>query len=120
MRVQAIKALCRLQIQDDPDDDVTKIFLFHLECDPSPLVRQAVLSSIARSVHTIPFIMKRLLDVDVRVRRSVLAHMSNFSMKKYTIEQRLTLLEHGLNDSSETVQSVCTNCCFVECNLIHQ
>lgn len=91
---------------DDPDDEVTKIFLFHLAYDPSALVRQAVLVSIARSIFTIPLIMERLWDEDARVRRSVLAHMSNFSLNKYTTEQRLTLLEQGLNDSSESVRCV--------------
>lgn len=77
--------------------------------DPSPLVRQAVLASVARSTITIPTIMERLFDVDDRVRLSVLANMSNFSLNKYTIEQRLTLLEQGLNDSSESVRNVGKN-----------
>lgn len=106
VRVQAIKALCRLQIKDDPTDEVTQIFLFHLEYDPCPLVRQTVISTIARSVHTIPFIIERLWDVAVTVRRSVLAHMSNFSLSKCTVDQRLTLLEQGLTDCSEAVRNV--------------
>ncbi|KAG4067432.1 hypothetical protein HA402_009669 [Bradysia odoriphaga] len=106
VRVQAIKALCRLQNKDDPNDEVIQIFQFHMECDPAPLVRQAVVSSIARSKRTIPFILERLQDVDVRVRRTVLAHMSNYSLNKCTVDQRLTLLERGLSDSSETVRMV--------------
>ena len=85
---------------------MTQIFVFHLGYDPCPLVRQAVISSIARSEYTIPFIIERLWDVDVRVRRSVLAHMSNFSFNKCTVEQRLQLIEQGLDDSSDTVRKV--------------
>ncbi|XP_037033540.1 condensin complex subunit 3-like [Bradysia coprophila] len=106
VRVQAINALCRLQNKDDPNDDVIQIFQFHMECDPAPLVRQAVVSSIARSERTIPFILGRLQDADVRVRRTVLAHMSNYSLNKCSVDQRLTLLERGLSDSSETVRMV--------------
>lgn len=91
---------------EDANDEVTQIFLFHLEFDPCAAVRQAVITSIARSTHTIPFIVKRMWDVDVKVRRSVLAHMSNFSLSKYTVEQRLTLLEQGLTDCSENVRNV--------------
>lgn len=77
-----------------------------MECDPSPLVRQAVVSSIARSARTIPFILERLRDVDARVRRTVLAHMSNYSLNRCTVDQRLTLIEQGLSDGSEAVRMV--------------
>ncbi|KAJ6635929.1 Condensin complex subunit 3, partial [Pseudolycoriella hygida] len=109
VRVEAIKALCRLQMKDDPEDAVTKIFLFHLEHDPNPMVRRAVISSIARSNHTVPYIMGRLSDVDERVRRSIFAHMSNFAFNRYSIEQRVTLLERGLNDSSVNVRNITLN-----------
>lgn len=109
MRVQAIKAIYRLQTVDDPNDAVTQIFKFHLECDPSSLVRRAVLQSIARSHYTIPFILERLWDVNDRVRRSVFVRMSSLSVNMFKTEQRLTILEQGLLTSSEVVRNVSGN-----------
>jgi condensin complex subunit 3 len=67
--VQAIVALQRLQDPDNSDDPVFKIYIFHMENDPSAKVRQAVVTSIGRNVFTIPYIIERLWDSDDKVRR---------------------------------------------------
>lgn len=106
VRVQAVHALQRLQMPDNPNDTIVKIYLFHLNTDPAPTVRQAVISCIGRNFHTIPSIMDRLWDVDEKVRRHTYLQMSSYPVKAYKVVQRLTFLEQGLNDQSEIVTKV--------------
>ncbi len=106
MRVQAIKALQHLQMANDPDDPVVKIYTIHLASDPSGPVRQAVLTCLGRSIHTIPVILERLWDVDDKVRRHTYVHMANYPVKTYKVIHRLTFLEQGLNDHSDAVRRV--------------
>lgn len=106
VRVQAVYALQRLQLPDNPDDAVVRIYSFHLSNDPSPLVRQAILKSIGRNAMTVPVILDRLWDVDERVRRRTYLQMSSHPVKTYKVAQRLMLLEQGLNDHSESVRKI--------------
>lgn len=109
VRVQAVQALQRLQIPDNPNDKIVQTYLFHLANDPSPLVRQAVITAIARNFHTIPAILDRLWDIDERVRRHTVLQMSCYPVKSYKVVQRITFLEQGLNDHSENVRKVLTS-----------
>lgn len=106
VRVQAIKALQRLQMPDVPDDPIVKIYTFHLASDPSGPVRQAVLTCLGRNIHTIPVILERLWDIDEKVRRHAYVHMANYPVKTYKVIHRLTFLEQGLNDRSDSVRKV--------------
>ncbi|XP_055916686.1 condensin complex subunit 3 isoform X2 [Eupeodes corollae] len=109
VRVQAILALQRLQNPDNPDDVVLRVYQFHLCSDPSPRVRQAVVTSMGRNYSTIPYILDRLWDIDEKVRRHTYLHMSGYPVKAYKVSQRLQLLEQGLNDRSEMVKKVVTS-----------
>ncbi|KAM7341580.1 chromosome associated protein G [Cochliomyia hominivorax] len=109
VRVQAILAMQRLQVPDNPDDPVLRSYQYHLCSDPSPRVRQAVITSMGRNYHTIPYILDRLWDIDEKVRRHTYLHMSSYPVRSYKVSQRLTLLEQGLNDRSESVRKVVTN-----------
>lgn len=108
VRVQAILALQRLQVPDNPDDPVLRAYQFHLCSDPSPRVRQAVITSMGRNYSTIPYILDRLWDIDEKVRRHTYLHMSSYPVKSYKVSQRLTLMEQGLNDRSDMVRKVVT------------
>lgn len=101
----------RLQIPDDPDDHIVKMYTFHLASDPSVAVRQAVLTCLGRNTHTIPVILERLWDIDEKVRWHVYVHMSNYPVKTYKVAYRLTFLEQGLNDRLDAVRKVCRNKC---------
>lgn len=109
VRVQAILAMQRLQVPDNPDDPVLRSYQYHLCSDPAPRVRQAVITSMGRNYHTIPYILDRLWDIDEKVRRHTYVHMSSYPVRSYKVSQRLTLLEMGLNDRSESVRKVVTN-----------
>lgn len=107
VRVQAVQALQRLQVPENPDDVIVRLYLFHLANDTSAKVRQAVITNICRNFHTIPAILERLWDIDERVRRHAYLQMSSFPVKSYKVVQRITFLEQGLNDHSESVRKVC-------------
>lgn len=106
VRLQAIVALQRLQCPENPNDPVVKAYQFHLSSDPSSKVRQSVITSMGRNFNTIPFIIERLWDIDEKVRRHTYIHMSSYPVKAYQVIQRLTFLEQGLNDPSESVRKV--------------
>ncbi|XP_075166347.1 chromosome associated protein G [Haematobia irritans] len=108
VRVQAILAMQRLQVPDNPDDPVLRSYQYHLCSDPSPRVRQAVITCMGRNYHTIPYILDRLWDIDDKVRRHTYLHMSSYPVRSYKVSQRLTLLEQGLNDRNESVKKVVT------------
>lgn len=109
VRQQAIYALQRLQNPDDPEDRVLKCYTFHMKTDPNPKVRMAVVTSIAKTLLTIPHIVGRLWDVDELVRRHTYVQMSRYSVKNYKVAQRIKILDQGLNDHSEKVRKVVTN-----------
>lgn len=109
VRVEAIHALQRIQNPENPDDTVVKAYTFHLCSDPSPKVRQAVISSIGRNYNTIPIIIDRLWDIDEKVRRHAYLQMSSYPVKAYKVIHRLKLLEQGLSDHSESVKKIVTN-----------
>lgn len=108
VRVQAIKALQRLQLPNEPDDEIYQSYLFHLANDPSSAVRMAVVSAIERNFQTIPSIMERLWDIDENVRRHTFMEMSRYPVKTYRVMQRITFLERGLNDESKSVREMVT------------
>ncbi|XP_039954623.1 condensin complex subunit 3 [Bactrocera tryoni] len=106
VRVQAILAMQRLQVPDNPDDPVLRAYQFHLCSDPSSRVRQAVITCMGRNYHTIPYILDRLWDIDEKVRRHTYLHMSSYPVRSYKVSQRLTFLQQGLNDRSDAVRKV--------------
>lgn len=109
VRVQALTALQRLQIPENPNDPVVRVYQYHLNNDPSPIVRQAVITAIGRNLHTVPFILERFWDVDDKVRRHAYLHMCSYSVRSYKVAQRLTFLEQGINDHSPMVRKVVVN-----------
>lgn len=104
VRKEAILAMQRLQMPDNPNDPVVCAYRYHLSSDPSPSVRQCIISCMGRNYLTVPHIIKRLWDVDEKVRRHTYINMCNYPVRSYKVSQRLTLLERGLNDSSENVR----------------
>ncbi|XP_055688752.1 condensin complex subunit 3 [Lutzomyia longipalpis] len=109
IRTQAVYALQRLQIPDDPNDVILKQYFFHLGTDPSVKMRQAIVTSIGRNMNTMPAIIERLWDVDEKMRRHVILQMSTHPVRSYKVAERLTFLEQGLNDHSELVRKATTN-----------
>ncbi|XP_052893809.1 condensin complex subunit 3 [Anopheles moucheti] len=109
VRVQAVLALQRLQDPSSPEDPVVRAYVYHLDKDPSPKVRQAIISSLGRNYRLIPYILDRLWDADEKVRRHTYMQMSSYPVRQYKIEQRLKFLEQGLNDHSQAVRDVMRN-----------
>lgn len=109
VRVQAVKALNRLQLPEDPNDVIRRSFLFHLANDPSSAVRIAIVTAISHNFNSISAILARLWDVDENVRRHVYFEMGKHSVKVYKVVQRITFLEQGLNDKSDRVREMVTS-----------
>ncbi|KAH8285642.1 hypothetical protein KR054_011901 [Drosophila jambulina] len=109
VRKQAVLAMQRLQMPDNPKDPVVVAYQFHLSADPSPSVRQCIITCMGRNYITVPYILQRLWDVDEKVRRHTYVNMCNYPVRSYKVAQRLTLLEQGLNDSSATVRKTVIN-----------
>ncbi|XP_030558597.1 condensin complex subunit 3 [Drosophila novamexicana] len=104
VRKEAVLAMQRLQVPDHPNDPVLCAYQYHLSSDPSSSVRQCIISCMGRNYLTVPHILQRLWDVDEKVRRHTYINMCNYPVRSYKVSQRLTLLERGLNDSSENVR----------------
>lgn len=109
VRKQAVLAMQRLQNPDNPSDVVVGAYMYHLTSDPSPNVRQCIITCMGRNYITIPHILERLWDVDEKVRRHTYVNMCNYPVRSYKVAQRLTLLEQGLNDTSATVRKTVIN-----------
>ncbi|KAL1381068.1 hypothetical protein pipiens_001396 [Culex pipiens pipiens] len=60
----------------------------HLKSDVLPIFRQAVITSLDRNYRTIPYTLKRVWDVDERVRRHTYIQISSYPVKQYIVAQR--------------------------------
>lgn len=109
VRVQAVQALQRLQVPENPDDAIVRLYMYHMANDTSAKVRQAAITAIGRNAYTISSILERLWDIDERVRRHTYLQMSNYPVKSYKVVQRIIFLEQGLNDHSDAVRKVVTS-----------
>lgn len=109
VRQNAIMALQRLQDPDNPEDQVTKAYIFHMETDLVARVRQAAITAIAKKVSIMPHILDRFRDNDEKVRRHTYLQMASFSVKSYKIADRIKILKAGLYDRSEMVKKTVVN-----------
>lgn len=100
VREQAVYALQRLQVPDKPDDEITKIYKFHMVHDPSALVREAVCVAIDYNALTKPTLLNRLWDVDDRVRRRIYRQIVKYPASSLDVKQRWMLLQEGFADRS--------------------
>ncbi|XP_076026348.1 condensin complex subunit 3 isoform X2 [Genypterus blacodes] len=107
VRIQAALAMTRLQQPSDPDCPTINAYMLILENDSNAEVRRAVLSCIAMCPRTLPKVLKRTRDIKENVRKlayQVLAEKVH--IKAMTIAQRVSLLQQGLSDTSETVKDM--------------
>ncbi|CAG5940268.1 unnamed protein product [Menidia menidia] len=107
VRIQAALAMTRLQQPKDPDCPTINAYLLILDNDANAEVRRAVLSCIAMSPRTLPKVLKRTRDIKENVRKlayQVLAEKVH--IKALTIAQRVSLLQQGLQDTSEAVREL--------------
>lgn len=109
VRAQAVLGLQRLQDPETPEDPVTKAYIYHMESDPAPRVRQAVITAIAKKIANMPSILERLHDVDEKVRRHTYLQLAYLSVKFYKIRDRIAILNSGLTDRSEMVRKAVSN-----------
>ncbi|CRK92835.1 CLUMA_CG006266, isoform A [Clunio marinus] len=109
VRQNALMALQRLQDPENPDDQVTKAYIYHMESDQASKVRQTAITMIAKKLPVFPHIFERFQDIDEKVRRHTYLQMSSFPVKSYKIADRIKILTAGLNDRSEMVKKTVHN-----------
>lgn len=107
VRVQAVVALQRLQDPTNKECPVIKALVFHLERDPHPEVRRAVLKALGCNYFTLEFVLVRLRDVKDLVRRQAYIFISErVHVRTLSIANRVTILNLGLNDKSTAVTTM--------------
>ncbi|KAL3067036.1 hypothetical protein OYC64_016897 [Pagothenia borchgrevinki] len=107
VRIQAALAMTRLQQPKDSDCPTINAYMLILENDTNAEVRRAVLSCIAMSPRTLPKVLKRTRDIKENVRKLAYQVLADkVHIKALTIAQRVTLLQQGLCDTSETVREM--------------
>ncbi len=107
IRAQAVLALQRLQDPKDETCPIIRAFFFHMECDPSPLVRKSIVRCIGATKLTLSQVLKRTLDVDENVRKTAYKFVADkVHIKSLTIAQREDVVRRGLTDRSDTVRDV--------------
>ncbi|XP_033976703.1 condensin complex subunit 3 isoform X1 [Trematomus bernacchii] len=107
VRIQAALAMTRLQQPKDSDCPTINAYMLILENDTNAEVRRAVLSCIAMSPRTLPKVLKRTRDIKENVRKLAYQVLADkVHIKALTIAQRVTLLQQGLRDTSETVREM--------------
>lgn len=109
VRQNAIMALQRLQDPDNTEDQVTKVYIYHMETDPVAKVRQSVITAIAKKITTIPYVIERLRDNDEKVRRHTYLQMASYPVKSYKIRDRINIMNAGLYDRSDMVKKAVNN-----------
>jgi condensin complex subunit 3 len=109
VRMNAFMALQRLQDPENPEDPVTKVYIYHMESDPIAKVRQTAVTAIAKKLPIINHILDRLQDNDEKVRRHTYLQMAAVPVKSYKIVDRIKFLDAGLHDRSELVKKAVNN-----------
>uniref|UniRef100_A0A665VRV7 Nuclear condensin complex subunit 3 C-terminal domain-containing protein n=1 Tax=Echeneis naucrates TaxID=173247 RepID=A0A665VRV7_ECHNA len=111
VRIQAALAMTRLQQPKDPDCPTINAYMLILDNDSNAEVRRAVLSCIAMSPQTLPKVLKRTRDIKENVRKLAYQVLADkVHIRALTIAQRVSLLQQGLHDISESVREVVCTC----------
>lgn len=109
VRLQAVRALARLQEADDEGDfsrdEITLSLQSVLATERNKDVRKAVLASLAVCDHTLEGIVSRTADVNDDVRRVAFIIISGkVPFDVLSISQRIRIVTRGLNDREKKVR----------------
>lgn len=100
VRINAIKVMLNLH----ENVNIRAIVLFHLESDPVKDVRISILNSLIPSEETFAMIVSRTKDVETEIRYLAITLLRQYDVKVLTVEERLQILNCGLNDSTEKIK----------------
>lgn len=107
IRIQAVLALYRLQEPTDEDCPVINAYVSSLERDINPLVRKTILTKIAITRKTLPYLIERVRDINDQNRQTAFMIISEkVSIRALSIAQRIMLLTVGLQ-SHVSVKKTC-------------
>ena len=95
------------EINKQINASILQAFIFHMGCDPSPMVRRAIVRCIGATRVTLPHVLKRTLDVDEKVRKAAYKFIADkVHIKSLTISRREEIVRRGLTDRNENVRNV--------------
>ncbi|KAL1460981.1 hypothetical protein WDU94_012915 [Cyamophila willieti] len=109
VRVQAVNAVYKLQDKTNPECPIKAAFKFHLAVDPSADVRRSVVRYIAINADTVSVILGRLDDTSDKVRKHLYLSIAKQNINNFTIRQRQTFIQKGLQDRNPAVRSAVEN-----------
>ncbi|KAK9888126.1 hypothetical protein WA026_000397 [Henosepilachna vigintioctopunctata] len=108
VRLQALKALVRLQEPGNPECVVLNSFLV-LFADPNSEVRKAVISLVAPHPQSFAKIRERLNDIDINVRQAAYTKWADTNPKLYLkIVDRNFILTCGFADNYKKINQIVT------------
>eukprot|EP00127_Corallochytrium_limacisporum_P000129 Clim_evm12s5 gene=Clim_evmTU12s5 len=108
VRVQAVRALFRLQDPSDPRCPVITEFTRMIGSDSSHDVRQEVLDNIALTRSTLPMVIERTKDLKHQVRVKAFEVLAEkVPLASLSITSRASLALSGLQDRHESVREAC-------------
>lgn len=103
VRLQAVKALVRLQIPEDANCPVMASLMSRLY-ESSPKVRREIVESIAVVPTFIPRIIERVRDTDYNVRLAAYKKCSLIGPKLITIANRRLIINSGFTEENQIVK----------------
>ena len=107
LNIYFVKSINRLCIDLTNCILLSQAFIFHMGCDPSPMVRRAIVRCIGATRVTLPHVLKRTLDVDEKVRKAAYKFIADkVHIKSLTISRREEIVRRGLTDRNENVRNV--------------
>ncbi|VVC30497.1 Armadillo-type fold,Armadillo-like helical,Nuclear condensin complex subunit 3, C-terminal [Cinara cedri] len=106
VRVQAVHALHRLQLPDNPKCKIVKKFMFHMTSDPCVEVRASIVKEIAMFKIVVEEILKYTLnDVNESVRKEAHNRFLDYPFDQLSPKQRQEIVVYGLKDPSTNINS---------------
>ena len=120
VRMWAIKALARLQDPEDAKCPVTKEFLRLMSSDSAAAVRVAAADLILVTKAVLPQLVARVRDIKPEVRIAALERLAgkDVDVRHLSVDQRCTILLHGLNDRDAGCKRACEDLVLRWCSLL--
>ncbi|CAH8842031.1 unnamed protein product [Trichobilharzia szidati] len=105
VRVEAIKAISRMQDPNDAQCSVVEAFMWLTRHDPTAEVRRAAAAAMVLTTRTLGHLLERCRDVADNVRRTAYKILADRSIiRPLSIAKRIRILQDGLSDRSEDVR----------------
>ncbi|VDQ03773.1 unnamed protein product [Trichobilharzia regenti] len=119
VRVEAIKAISRMQDPNDAQCNVVEAFMWLTRHDPTAEVRRAAAAAMVLTTRTLGHLLERCRDVADNVRRTAYKILADRSIiRPLSIAKRIRILQDGLSDRSGKIYLFHSSVvCVIVCNI---